>query len=134
KKKCANRFPYEIKNEVKDSTHVSDTVIYYKTEITIAPLGKAIRIDSIECRENKPILIRVKDTTTSPYLKIENEIKDNKLYTNCIQEDSLKATIDSLKQTITTISNFKYEKDTVIVEKEVPKKYIPKWVWYLIGL
>jgi len=133
KKKCANRFPPLTGQEVKEKTEIKDSVFYYQTEIKIAPLGSVIKVDSIVCRESNPILIP-KSNTSNQDIRIESEIKNGILYTKFLQEDSLKVIIDSLQGKITTITTSRSEKNTVVVEKEVPKKYIPKWVWYLIGL
>jgi len=107
----------------KDSTITKDTVIY-KTITKWLP-GDTVEIGfAIPC----------------PDVKIDTVIrKGNTTLTANIDKGivKMKCDSDSLKHIIDSVTRLKqkevFKTNTIVQDKEVPKPYIPTWVWYLIA-
>lgn len=116
------------KTVIKDST-VRDTLRETK-DTTIYIPGDTVSIhDSVPCPDAK-YSKEVKKGGTTAKVSLNN----GKLDVEC-KTDSLQLIIQMLRREVIRLSNFiSVERTTTEqVPLEVPKPYIPKWVWWLVG-
>jgi hypothetical protein len=113
---------------IRDSiTTVIEVDSFWETHPVYVP-GETITLhDTIPCPG-----VSYTATITGKTGRVTGSVKlhNNRLFFEC-KADSLTLVLDSLLRVNRTINTTK--KETQIVTVEVPKRYIPKWVWWLIA-
>lgn len=144
-------------SEVKDSTVEKTTVLRKDSTISFSPKQSSLvtTIDSLVAVINRLMSIPVKVDSTKPVTLIQN-LADTVGKTKIAEKrtDGIRSSLwadrsgnllfncntDSLKQKISWLETslrkekFYKESKTIPVPVEVPKPYIPKWMWWLFGI
>jgi putative transposon-encoded protein len=109
--------------ETKDSVNVQHEIEYKDTTIYVP--GTTVHIvDSIPCPE-VTMHREVKNNGTTATV----DINKGKMNVDC-KTDSLQVIIQMLRRELIRQVNFHNTKEVVQVPVDVPKPYIPKWVWW----
>lgn len=113
---------------IKDSIVHKDSIIYRDTTIVLP--GETVTVhDVIDCPDvvyNKTVSSPTGNTIAS--VKINHGVLD----VNC-GADSLRVVIKNLETYIKTLEKYK----TIATNTTItlpPKRYIPKWVWWMLGI
>lgn len=122
---CSKKLSPGINSVIKE-TVTSDTVYIQKDSLIVLPADRVVIHDIIPCPD---VEYHKEATSNSGRTKAIVDIKKGNLFIDC-KTDSLEARIKWLEAHSTTIKNF--TKETTITLP--PKRYIPKWVWWFVGL
>lgn len=114
--------PPRIITQVKDSVVYNE--VYHDTTIYI-PGEKVIVTEKVPCPKWDYDTVAVRDN-----VKLHVNITNGHLIATC-EADSLKKVIKLLSS---QIKNYHETVKTVEVPVKVPQRFIPKWVWWLLGI
>ncbi len=124
---CARKFSPAIQENTRETKQEHETVTYTPRDTTIVINVQEVKIsDSIPCPE-----VKYSREEKSNRANLSVNITDGKLEVNC-KTDSLVERIKWLeaerkKETTRTVETVK----TITLP---PKRFIPKWVWWLLGI
>jgi hypothetical protein len=123
--------PAETITTVKDSVSQKTDTLYRDTTIYL-PGDSVEIIYALPCPD--AVVNDYYESTGNVSLSIKKDSK-GKVTINC-KADSLKLVIDSLQTLIKTKEKFHSKETTkqVPYPVEVPKPYIPKWMWWALGI
>lgn len=113
---------------------VRDSIVYRDREVKVPvpPVkipGDTVKlVDTVPCPDTQ---WRGTATSTSGRTKLTAEIDKGKIRIDC-KTDSLTKVIDSLQFKISEVERYKEKVRTITIE--VPKQYIPWWVYLIIGM
>ena len=113
---------------VKDSIVLRDTIVYRDTTIVVP--GETVTIhETVDCPDavfNKTV------TSASGNTTAKVNLSHGVLNIDC-GADSLKLVIKNLKTYINSLEKYKTIATTTTTVLP-PKRFIPKWVWWLLGI
>lgn len=128
-KRCLSKFPPVT--GVTDSIYVRDSVWVEKDTVKV-PADTLVLVDSVWCDNDTVVITRI-DSVGGSRTSVERRLENNLLKTS-VYAEALEKEVDGLKREIRELVRERELVRVIEVVEEVPKRFIPKWVWVLIGL